>query len=200
MAGAVAENSGLRDRRCPIFDFSIERLDLSSDGISTPWPMHLCDWAAVTGGLALLTQRQFLIELTYFWAIAGGLNALLTPDVHEGFPHPRFVVFFIHHIAIVAVAVWMTVGMHRYPRKNAVWKVFGWTQLFVIAAMVINHFTGHNYGFLAFKPDIDHPLLDIIGPWPWYILSLELVTLIIFLILDLPWVFVRKFGRRATDA
>ncbi len=36
MAGAVAENSGLRDRRCPIFDFSIERLDLSSDGISTP--------------------------------------------------------------------------------------------------------------------------------------------------------------------
>lgn len=169
-------------------------------GFQRPWPMHLCDWAALTGGIALLSKRQIFVELTYFWALAGGLNALLTPDVHEGFPHPRFVVFFIHHVAIVAVALWLTIGMKKFPRRKSVWKVFGWTQLFVVVALVTNRLTGHNYGFLAFKPDIDHPLLDWLGPEPWHVFGLEVVAIIFFLILDLPWVFVRKFNRAATDA
>lgn len=40
--------------------------------------------------------------------------------------------------------------------------------------------------FISHKPD-DPSLLDLIGPWPWYILSLEGVALVMCVILYLPF-------------
>ena len=52
-------------------------------------------------------------------------------------------------------------------------------------------------------------LLDFLGPWPWYLLSLELIALVSFFLLDLPWrllIWFRKkpqaqaVGNRAQDS
>ncbi len=159
--------------------------------------MHLCDWAAVTAAIALITGKRTFAELTYFWALAGATNALITPDVAEGVPHPRFIVFFVHHIGIVVAGLWLAIGMGLSPRKNAVWRVFGWSQLFLVVAMITNHLTGHNYGFLAHKPEAAAgTLLDFMGPWPYYIFGLELVCLAFFILLDLPWAMMRRADQK----
>jgi hypothetical integral membrane protein (TIGR02206 family) len=50
----------------------------------------------------------------------------------------------------------------------------------------INAVLGSNYLFIAHKPDAQ-TLLDVLGPWPWYILSMEVIGLVVFVLLYLPF-------------
>jgi uncharacterized membrane protein YwaF len=44
-------------------------------------PMYLCHWAAIMAVVTLIYPNQLTYELCYFWALAGTLQALLTPDL-----------------------------------------------------------------------------------------------------------------------
>ena len=48
--------------------------------VDVMYPMHLCDVAAVTAFFALVFRHPLAAELTYFWGLAGTLQALLTPS------------------------------------------------------------------------------------------------------------------------
>jgi len=56
-------------------------------------PLHLCDIAAMTAGFALITKRPLLCTLTYFWGLAATVQALITPAITVGYPHPPFIMF-----------------------------------------------------------------------------------------------------------
>ena len=45
-----------------------------------------------------LTRRQFLVELTYFWAFTASLQAVLTPDLGHGFPNVLYFTYFLYHV------------------------------------------------------------------------------------------------------
>jgi len=49
-------------------------------------PMQLCDWAMFAVIAALVTRRRGVYELAYFWGLAGTLQAILTPNLRDGFP------------------------------------------------------------------------------------------------------------------
>ena len=44
-------------------------------------PLQLCDLACFASAAALWTRRPLLVELTWFWGLAGTANGLITPDV-----------------------------------------------------------------------------------------------------------------------
>ena len=52
-----------------------------------------------------------------------------------------------------------------------------------------------NYGYLCRKPT-NPSLLDLLGSWPWYIVSLEGIAAVSFWLLDLPWRIVSLSIRR----
>jgi hypothetical integral membrane protein (TIGR02206 family) len=162
-------------------------------------PMHLCDWAGVIGGIALVRRHILAAELVYFWGMAGTLNGLLTPDLGQEFPHPRFFVFFALHAGVVMTALYVVIGLRLHPRPGAVWRMFLWTQVYVGVALVINLITRtsekieSNYGFLLHKPlDAKNPILEALGDWPWYIFGLELVCLVFFFLFNLPFWWLRR--------
>jgi len=162
-------------------------------------PMHLCDWAGIAGAIALIRRGPLAAELVYFWGLAGTLNGLLTPDLGQNFPHPRFFVFFALHGGVVITALYVVIGLRLKPRPGAVWRMFAWTQLYVLAAFVVNLLTRNsssietNYGFLLHKPvDANSPLLNALGPWPWYIAGLQGVCLTAFVLLNLPFWLARR--------
>ncbi|MEM7387859.1 MAG: TIGR02206 family membrane protein, partial [Verrucomicrobiota bacterium] len=75
--------------------------------MSNRLPMHLCNWAAIAGVFAFWKNGSPLAkELLYFWGLAGTLQAVLTPELPYGFPHPGFLVFFGLHSGIVAAALY----------------------------------------------------------------------------------------------
>ena len=58
--------------------------------------------------------------------------------------------------------------------------------LYMLLVGLVNALIGSNYMFIAHKPDTPS-LLDVLGPWPWYILSAEAVGLAVGLLLYLPF-------------
>ena len=69
--------------------------------MSFPWatliPIHMCNLSAIFIGIFLLTKTRLFFEVSFFWGIGGGINALLTPDIPKDFPDPQFILFFVGH-------------------------------------------------------------------------------------------------------
>jgi hypothetical integral membrane protein (TIGR02206 family) len=149
-------------------------------------PMHLCDWASICVMISLVWRRQLLYELAYFWGLAGTLQAVLTPDLAEQFPNPFFISFFVEHCGIIVGALFLTWGLHMRPRPGAIWRVFLWTQFYVVCAGAVDWICTTNYGYLVHKP-AHSSLLDYFGPWPGYILALEGLSLVFYAVLYLPF-------------
>ena len=167
-------------------------------------PMHLCDWAVFVVGAALLHRAdvfrfgngQLVYELAYFWGLGGTLQAVLTPDTAEDPGSPFFISFFLSHCGIIASVLFLTLRFGLRPARGAVWRAWGWSQFYLLCAGAVNWLAGTNFGYLARKPR-QSSLLDLLGPWPWYLLVLEALALVLFTLLDLPFWRTRRPRRAA---
>lgn len=151
-------------------------------------PLHLCDIAAMTAGFALLTKRPVLCALTYFWGLAATFQALITPALGIGFPTWPFLTFFIQHFAIVGAALYLPV-VEGWRPKQPLWKspleVYGWSVAYLAFALTVNRLLGTNFGF-ASRPPQNPSLIDHLGPWPWYLVSMQGIAVCLFLLLAVP--------------
>lgn len=159
--------------------------------IETNLPFQLCSLSLYLCVIMLLMGSYRLFEVTYFASMAGALIAVITPELFYGFPHIRYFQFFIAHAAIILSAfymIWME-GFH----VTFISVIRAFISLNAIALMVyfIDRITGANYMFLAHKPYNMSPI-DYLGPYPWYLLSLEFVAFFVFLLLYLPFFLYNK--------
>ncbi|MGG4453544.1 TIGR02206 family membrane protein [Brevibacillus porteri] len=152
-------------------------------------PLQLCSVTLLLSAMMLMTRSYGLYEITFFAGIGGAMQALLTPELFYPFPHFRFVHFFIAHAGIVLACLYMTWIEGYRPTVRSIWKTMGFLNLLLFVALFVNHWTGGNYLFVSRKPD-NPSLIDFLGPYPWYIVSLEGVALALFFLLYLP--FIRK--------
>ncbi|MHB1989121.1 MAG: TMEM164-related integral membrane acyltransferase [Acidimicrobiales bacterium] len=164
----------------------VERFDAA-----TSLPFALCDLATLIAALALATRARILVELTYFWGLAGTLQSLLTPDLSVPFPHLEFFEYVLAHAGIVCAAVVLVVGERVRPGRWAVGRVFLITVCYTAVVGLVDWLTGGNYMYLRRRPGA-FTLLDVLGPWPWYIASAAAVAVALFLLLDLPFSLRRK--------
>ena len=96
----------------------------------------------------------------------------------------------------MVAAVLLVIGRRITPRDGAVGRAFGATLVVAAAAGTANVLTGGNYMWLREKPD-SASLLDVMGPWPWYILTAAVLALVLFTLLDMPFRTARR-GRRSS--
>jgi len=155
--------------------------------IQTMLPLHLCSLLVWTGALMLVTKDYSIYEFCYFLGIGGALQALLTPDLGlYGFPHFRFFQTYISHGLIISAAIYMTVVEGFRPTWKSLLRVALWINIYMAVVFGINMLLGSNYLFVAHKPPTAS-LLDMLPPWPWYILWMEAIGLVMCLILYLPF-------------
>jgi hypothetical integral membrane protein (TIGR02206 family) len=150
-------------------------------------PLALCDVALIVAAIACWwPQWSLAVELTYFWGLAGTLQAVATPDLSAGFPRLEFFEFVVGHLGIVIAALFLVVGLRLRPRRRAVVRVFAVTAAYTAFVGWFDWLTGSNYMYLAAVPR-HGSLLSVLGPWPWYILSAACVAIVLLLILDAPF-------------
>lgn len=150
-------------------------------------PLQLCSISYLLSILILFFPRYRLYEFLYFAGVGGALQALLTPAaILSGYPHFTYFYFFVGHGAIVWIALYMTWVYEYRPTWGSIWRVLLMLNILLAVVIPVNRITGGNYLFVAEKPAGD-TLLNFLGPWPWYLLSLEGVAFLLFTLLYLPF-------------
>jgi hypothetical integral membrane protein (TIGR02206 family) len=142
-------------------------------------PLQLTDAVTFVAVAALLRPRPLLVELVYFWALAASLQSVLTPDLGQAFPSVFYFTYFLTHIGVVTAACLLVFGRDLRPRPGAPWRALAATAAWALLAGAGDLLTGGNYMFLRAKP-AHASLLDLMGPWPWYIGTAVLLALALF--------------------
>lgn len=161
------------------------RYTLLDEPIRFLLPLHLCNLTLIMAVIAMTSGNRLFLNLTYFWS-AGTIFALLTPEVKINFPHLLNISFFSTHFYLIFSAVYCVKAFNFKPNFENLIKAFKYVNFAFIIIFFINLALGTNYMFVNYKPSFRSPL-DYMGPWPYYIICLEIITFICFLIMYLPF-------------
>ncbi len=150
-------------------------------------PLHLCSVLVWMMPVMLFTRSYTLYEFCYFLALGGATQALFTPDLGiYGFPHMRFFVNNGSHALMVIGACYMT-GVEGYrPTWQSLRKTLIGLFAYAIPVFGINALLGSNYLYISRKLDTAS-LLDVLPEWPWYLIHLVVIAVVLFTLLYLPF-------------
>ncbi|QWG32149.1 TIGR02206 family membrane protein [Bacillus mycoides] len=154
--------------------------------LGTSLPFELCTISLLLASIMIVTKSYRIYEIVFFTGIIGASQAILTPNVQYAFPHFRFIEFFIAHILLIWAPLFMTWVEGYRPTLQSIKRTMIFLNILIPIVSFVNFKTGGNYMFLAHKPETAS-LLDMLGPHPYYIISLETTALIGCFILYMPF-------------
>ncbi|WP_316317396.1 TMEM164-related integral membrane acyltransferase, partial [Clavibacter michiganensis] len=130
-------------------------------------PFQLCSIAGILTMLALLTKNKKIIQVILFIGIVPSFLAVVTPELHHGFPHFRFWQFFIHHF----ILSWACIFLVLTSKIKITFKktIEFYLYLLCYAAIIrffINPIFDANFLFLARTPSTSTPL-NFLGDGFW---------------------------------
>ncbi|MGP4071755.1 YwaF family protein [Piscibacillus sp. B03] len=145
-------------------------------------PLQLCSISLYLCVWMLITKSNNVFEVAFFISMTGAAIAIITPELFFGFPHLRFFQFFIAHIVIVLSCFYMLWVERLALTFRSVIKAFLILNAIAFVVYWVNQWLGSNYMFLANQPS-NASIIDFLGPYPWYIVSLEAIAVALFLII-----------------
>jgi len=154
-------------------------------------PFQLCDLAVFAIAYSLLRHTQWVWEFAYFWGLGGTLQAVMTPDLRVTFPDYIYFKFFLTHGCILVGVIFLSAGLRRPITFHSACRVWVVTNVYAGFVGFFNWLFDTNYLYLCHKPS-QPSLLDYLGPWPRYLLSLEVVLIISLFIYYLPYYFLQR--------
>ncbi|WP_053070373.1 TIGR02206 family membrane protein [Alkalihalobacillus pseudalcaliphilus] len=143
-------------------------------------PLHLSSITLVTAIFMLFTLNKRLFEFTFFAGVGSAFLTIITPDIGGfGFPHFRFFHFFMAH-GLVIIAVIYLLFIRKFTLSlRTVWSNWLILNGYAFFVFSVNWLVGGNYMYLMQKPPSPSPF-DWFGPWPYYIIVLQVVALGLF--------------------
>ncbi|MGY4691323.1 YwaF family protein [Salibacterium sp. K-3] len=159
-------------------------------------PLHLSSFVWMTAVLTLVTPHRIWFEMTCFAGAGSALLTIITPDLASyGFPHYRFFHFFLTHGLVIAVVCYMLAVEKRNLYPSSIFRTWGVLNLYMILVWIVNLMTGGNYMYIMEKP-AQTTLFDWLGPWPYYLLSLEIAAPLLFTVMFLGFKGGTHLGKK----
>lgn len=161
--------------------------------LTGPWPvwpgmlpLHLCDVTVWLTAYAAVRRSSEAFSIAYFWGMAGTTMALLTPDVQGLSWNYPTVQFFVSHGLVVTTLLTMAISGMVSLDRTSWWKALIVLHVYAAALAAFNVLFGTNYLYLMSKPS-GSTLLDLFGPWPWYLIVADAIGAVLFYLLSLPF-------------
>jgi hypothetical integral membrane protein (TIGR02206 family) len=155
--------------------------------LDTTLPIQLCDLASFAAAYALWTHRRWAVGLTWYWGLTLTTQAIATPALDSPFPTPIYFLFWGMHIGSVWAAAYLTWGRGIRPGWDTFRTAVAVTAVWAVLVYGFNVLAGTNYGFLNRKPSTAS-ILDLLGPWPWYVLAEIAIIVVAWALVTWPWV------------
>ena len=152
----------------------------------TALPLYLCDVVSLVLAVALITRRPRWVEIGYLWGVAGTVQGLITPTLYFDWNTPEYYAFFLQHGGVPVAALTLVFGARIIPQPGTFRRAVMWSWVYMGGVMLINVLLGANYGFLNGKPAVG-TMFDYMGPYPWYLLTLQAVAFTLYGLLLLPF-------------
>ena len=161
-------------------------------GLQWSMPLHLTDLATMVTAYALWSQKSWAFALTYYWGLVLSVQALISPVLTgPDFPSWPFLGFWSVHLLVVWAAIYLTWGRRMRPDWRSFVLVVAVTLSWMAVTLTFNGIAGTDYGFLNRKPQTAS-LLDLMGPWPWYLLVAGTLVAAVWAAMTWPWERVRR--------
>lgn len=162
---------------------------------STDLPFHLCNLLTFILPIALIKNKKWLNGVLYFWILVGTFQALVTPDLKEGFPHFIYFRFWTVHAGLVMIVIFSLLRLNWKVEFRHVFYAVLSANVFLLFSFIVNYFTEGNYFYSMHKPS-SASLLDYLGDWPYYLINGQLVMLLLFLIYYLPVYLIQRMKKQ----
>ena len=164
-------------------------------GLQWSVPLHLTDLATVVTAYALWSRRQWAFALTYYWGFVLSVQALISPVLTSAdFPSWPFLGFWSIHVLVVWAAIYLTWGRGMRPTWRSFRFVVAVTLMWVAVTLTFNSVADTDYGFLNRKPSTPS-LLDLLGPWPWYLVAAATLVVAVWAAMTWPWESAHRQAR-----
>jgi hypothetical integral membrane protein (TIGR02206 family) len=173
---------------------TVRQIHDGSWSLHTSLPLALCNFALLVGAAACWWLTPQLIELTYYWGLAGALQGLVTPDLNVPFPHVEFFEYVVGHTVIILAALFLVIGLRHSPRPGSVLRSTVITYLYAFVVALADVVLHANYMFFRHAPQ-QWTLLRLMGPYPWYLVTGVIIVPLFFSILYSPFWFARRSTR-----
>lgn len=160
-------------------------------------PLELCDGSLWLVIFTLLTLKPVVFDVAYYWALAGAAMAVLTPNLTQPTLFEA-VQFFADHGLIVVAVLYLVWSRQARPRRWSVGRSMLAMNIMAVFVGAFDFLFKTNYMFLRAKPQA-MSLMDVFGPWPWYIVVCEGAGLVLFTLLYLPFRGDREIAPTAKE-
>ena len=154
--------------------------------VTNDLPLHLCNILTLLMPLVVWFNWKKLWGITFFWIIAGCAQAIFTPTLTESMPHYEALRYWVVHAVIILVALH---GIVVFNYKLTFYDAFrSILAMNILAAILypINVALQSNYMYLNAKPP-GKTFYDLLGTWPGYIVALEIIVIVLFTMMVLPF-------------
>ncbi|MGA6189367.1 TIGR02206 family membrane protein [Nocardia iowensis] len=150
-------------------------------------PLRLTDLATLVAAYALWSHRHWAYALTYYWCLTLSTQALISPALESpDFPHHHFLAFWAIHLIVVWAPIYLTWGTGMHPDWRSYRIAVATTAAWAAVTFTFNSLTHTNYGFVNGKPETPS-LLDVLGPWPWYLVTVAFLLITVWALMTWPW-------------
>lgn len=169
-----------------VISFHAYRMAFESYNFKTDLPLYLCSLMAVLIPVFTYYRKYWMFEILVFWIIGGTIQAVITPDILDGFPSFDYFRYWIAHLGLLVIIFYFIFVFKMKPKLKSVYRSFLALQVYVVLMIVLNYLLEANYFYLNEKPK-SASLLDYFGEWPYYILVGQLIIIPLFLLIYLPF-------------
>jgi hypothetical integral membrane protein (TIGR02206 family) len=173
------------------------RMYLGNFDITEDLPLQLCNILPLLLMFGLYYKSRILLSVTFFWILAGTAQANITPTLQNTFPHYEAIRYWAIHMGLPVIAIYLYYALgYRFTLKDAVRSALA---LNILAAVIypVNILLGSNYLYLNSKPP-GTTIYNLLGPWPWYILNIEFLMLVLFSAVLVPfYIYEKTRGNRS---